>query len=184
MEEIFKEVESKMGKTTEILAKELLRIRTGRANSALVEDIKVNYYGTKLPLKQIASISVPTPQTLVIQPWDKNMAVEIEKSIHKANLGVTPDIKGSVIRINLPPLSGERREELIKLVSKLTEGSKVAIRNIRRDGIEKLKKLEKEKKISEDEFYRGQERIQELTDKYTKKISEMLEKKKKEILEE
>ncbi len=182
-ENIYREAEEKMKKTLEILSQEFLRIRTGRANPALLDGIKVDYYGTQVPLKQIASIGVPEPRTLVIQAWDKNVVPEIEKAIYKADLGLTPAVDGNIIRINLPPLTEERRRELVKLVSKLAEDSRVAIRNIRRDAIEKLKKMEKDKEISEDEMHMGQKKIQELTDNYIKKIDEILSKKEKEIME-
>ncbi len=183
VEEVYKEAEGKMKKTIEILAQEFLRIRTGRANPALLDGIKIDYYGTQIPLKQIASIGVPEPRTLVIQAWDKSAVPEIEKAIYKADLGLTPSVEGNIVRINLPPLTEERRKELIKLVSKLAEDSRVAVRNIRRDAIEKLKKMEKEKEISEDDFHVAQKKIQELTDKYIEKIEEILKKKEKEIME-
>lgn len=184
LEEIYKETKEKMGKTKELLAHELLKIRTGRASPAILEGIKVEYYGTEIPLRQIASISAPEPRLLVIQPWDKNALPDIEKGIYKAGLGLTPQNDGNVIRIAIPPLTQERREELVKLCAKITEDSKIAIRNIRRDAKEKIKRLEKDKKISEDDARNGEKKIQEYTDDYIETLDGLLEKKRKEILED
>ena len=184
LEEIYKEAKGKMEKTKELLSQELLKIRTGRASPVILEGVKVEYYGTEVPLRQIASISVPEPRLLVVQPWDKNALSDIEKGIYKAGLGLTPQNDGNVIRIKIPPLTQERREELVRLCARLTEDSKIAIRNIRRDAKEKIKRLEKDKKISEDDARNGEKKLQEYTDEYIDALDELLEKKRKEILED
>lgn len=184
MKEVLKDSEAKMKKTVELLAGEFARIRTARANPALLDGIKVDYYGVPTPLKQIASIGVPDPRSLVIQPWDKNALAEIEKAIQKSDLGLNPNVEANVIRILIPALTEERRKELVKLVSRLTEESRVAVRNIRREAIEHFKKKEKDKQISEDEMHRGQKEVQELTDRYIEELDELFAKKEKEILEQ
>jgi ribosome recycling factor len=184
MKEVLKDSEAKMRKTVELLAVEFARIRTARANPALLDGIKVDYYGVPTPLKQIASIGVPDPRSLVIQPWDKNAVSEIEKAIQRSDLGLNPNVEASIIRIAIPALTEERRRELVKLVSRLTEESRVAVRNIRREAIEQFKKKEKEKEISEDEMHRGQKEVQDLTDKYVKELDGLFAKKEKEILEQ
>ncbi|MEO0231867.1 MAG: ribosome recycling factor [candidate division WOR-3 bacterium] len=184
MEEVLNETKERMEKTLKNLKTEFSRIRTGKASPAILETIKVDYYGMPTPLIQIAGISVPEPRLLVIQPWDKNAIGEIEKAILKSGLGLTPKIEGNVLKIPIPPLSMERRKELIKLVRKLAEDSKVAIRNIRRDANEKLKAKKDNKEISEDDLIRYQKKVQEITDDYIKKIEEVLKKKEEEIEEE
>jgi len=183
MKEVLKDSETKMAKTVQILAGEFARIRTARANPALLEGIKVDYYGVPAPLKQIASIGVPEPRSLVIQPWDKSAIPAVEKAILKSDLGITPVIEATLIRISIPALTEERRRDLVKLVSRLTEESRVAVRNIRRDAIEHFKKMEKDKKMSEDDMHRGQKEVQDLTDKYIKELDGLFAKKEKEILE-
>ncbi len=173
-----------MKKAVESFKSEIAKIRTGRATPAILESIKVDYYGSRLPINQLASILIPEPRLLVVQPWDQNAIGEIEKAIKSSGLGLNPKVEKGVIKIPIPPLSEERRKELIKLVQKLAEDSRVAIRNIRRDGIEKAKSLEKEKKISEDDRKFAEKKIQELTDKYIAQIDELLKAKEKEILEE
>uniref|UniRef100_A0A7V3RG42 Ribosome-recycling factor n=1 Tax=candidate division WOR-3 bacterium TaxID=2052148 RepID=A0A7V3RG42_UNCW3 len=183
MDKIKEEAKQKMEKSLNLLNQEFAKIRTGRATPALLDGVKVEYYDTVLPLNQVASISIPEPRLIVIQPWDKQALSAIEKAIYKADIGLTPNNDGNVIRLSLPPLTAERREELVKLAQKLAEESRVAIRNIRRDANNELKKLEKEKKISEDDSFKGQESIQKLTDEYIKKVDEILKKKEKEIKE-
>ncbi|UCG91838.1 MAG: ribosome recycling factor [candidate division WOR-3 bacterium] len=173
----------KMEKSVNLLAQELSKLRTGRASSAIVEGLKVEYYGSALPLNQVATISIPEPRLIVIQPWDKTALGEIEKAIYKSAIGLTPNNDGSVIRLSIPPLTTERREELIKLTQKMGEEAKVAMRNIRRDANNEIKKEEKQKKISEDESFKAQERIQKITDNYIEKVDEVLGKKIKEIRE-
>jgi ribosome recycling factor len=183
IDKIKEEAKQKMEKSLNLLNQEFAKIRTGRATPALLDGVKVEYYDTVLPLNQVASISIPEPRLIVIQPWDKQALSAIEKAIYKADIGLTPNNDGNVIRLSLPPLTAERREELVKLAQKLAEESRVAIRNIRRDANNELKKLEKEKKISEDDSFKGQESIQKLTDEYIKKVDEILKKKEKEIKE-
>ncbi|MBA7598318.1 Ribosome-recycling factor [subsurface metagenome] len=184
MKEILKDSEAKMKKTVELLAGEFARIRTSRANPALLEGIKVNYYGVPTPLKQIASIGVPDPRSLVIQPWDKNALGAIEKAIQASDLGLNPNVEANLIRISIPALTEERRKDLVKLVSRLTEENRVSVRNIRREAIEQFKKKEKDSEISEDDMHRGQKQVQELTDRYVEELDELFAKKEKEILEQ
>jgi ribosome recycling factor len=183
MKEILADSETKMKKTIEILAGEFGRIRTARANPALLDGIKVDYYGTPTPLKQIANIGVPDPRSLVIQPWDKSSLGAIEKAIQKSDLGLNPSVEATLVRVIIPPLTEERRKDLVKLVSRLTEESRVSVRNIRRDAIDRLKKKEKDKEISEDDMHHAQKQVQDLTDKYVKELDELFAKKEKEILE-
>ncbi len=172
-----------MKKAIGALERDLSKVRTGRASVALVDDIKVEYYGTPTPIKQLATISVPESRLIVIQPWDTSIIGEIEKAILKSELGMTPSNDGKVIRIPIPRLTEERRRELVKLVRKMGEGSRVAIRNIRRDAIEKLRRMEKDKEISQDELRHYQNEVQKLTDKYIEKVEELIEGKEKEIME-
>jgi ribosome recycling factor len=180
---ILQNAKTKMEKSTNLFAQELSKLRTGRASPALLEGIKVEYYGSILPLNQVATISIPEPRLIVIQPWDKTVLPEIEKAIFKSTIGLTPNSDSNVIRLSIPPLTTERREELIKLTQRLAEEAKVAVRNIRRDANGEVKKEEKEKKISEDESFNTQEEIQKVTDDFVKKIDEILAKKEKEIRE-
>lgn len=177
------DAKQKMEKSIGLLNQEFAKIRTGRATPALLDGVKVEYYDSILPLNQVASISIPEPRLIVIQPWDKQALSAIEKAIYKADLGLTPSNDGNIIRLSLPPLTAERREELVKLTQKLAEECRVAIRNIRRDANNELKKFEKEKKISEDDSFKAQESIQKMTDEYIKKVDEILKKKEKEIRE-
>jgi ribosome recycling factor len=172
-----------MQKAIDNLDREFSRLRTGRASTGLVDDIKVDYYGTPTPVNQIASISVPDSRSLTIQPWDKNAFSLIEKAIIASDLGLNPVNDGSLIRINMPALTEERRKELVKLAKKYTEECKVAVRNVRRDGNESLKKMQKDKELSEDEQRKGQDDIQKLTDAFVKKADEVLAGKEKEIME-
>ncbi|MBW1974211.1 MAG: ribosome recycling factor [Deltaproteobacteria bacterium] len=183
LNEIYDDARERMTKTLKNLESEYKRLRTGRASTALVEHIRVEYYGTPTPLNQLATITVPEPRTIMIQPWDLSVVAEVEKAILKSDLGLTPNNDGKIIRINIPPLTEERRQELVKVVKKMAEEAKVALRNIRRDANEMIKEMKKEKQISEDDQFRGQEKIQKLTDEFVKKVDELLEKKEKEILE-
>lgn len=173
----------KMEKSISLLNSELAKVRTGRASPALLDGVKVEYYGSVLPLNQVASISIPEPRLIIIQPWDKQALVPIEKSIQKADLGLNPNNDGNVIRLAIPPLTTERREELVKLIMRLSEECRVAIRNIRRDANNEIKKMEKDKKLSEDDAFKTQEQIQKMTDEFIKKVDEILKKKEKEIRE-
>lgn len=177
------EVKSKMEKSIEALRKDLSRIRTGRASLTLLDGVRVNYYGVPTPLSQVASLSVPESRTISIQPWDPKTIGEIEKAIQKSDLGLTPLSDGKIVRINIPPLTEERRKELVKVVKRMEEECKVAMRNIRRDANEQLKTAKKDKNLSEDDQFKYQEEIQKLMDKSIEKAEEVVKAKEKEILE-
>lgn len=181
--EILHNAEEKMKKTIEAIMREFAEIRTGRASPSLVEGIHIDYYGTPTLLKTLASISVPDAHLIVIQPWDITIIGEIEKAIMKSNLGINPTNDGKLIRLLIPPLSRERRQELVKVVHKMAEEGRVSLRTIRREAKEALEKLEKDKKIAEDDKFRGIDELQKLIDKYTAKIEEILKNKEREILE-
>lgn len=181
--EIIKDAESRMSKAIDALRNELATIRAGRANPALLDRVTVEYYGAETPLKQLAGITAPEARLLVVQPYDKSILSEIEKAILKADLGLTPANDGSVIRIAIPPLTEERRKELVKLVKKAAEDAKVAVRNVRRDANDSLKKSEKDGEITEDDLRRFSDDIQKLTDKHIAKIDEIAANKEKEIME-
>ncbi|OGJ84654.1 MAG: ribosome recycling factor [Candidatus Raymondbacteria bacterium RifOxyA12_full_50_37] len=172
-----------MQKTIEAFKNDLSVQRTGRANPAVLEGIKVDYYGQLTPLNQVGNISVPDPRTIQIHPWDKSLCPIIERAILEANIGLTPVNNGALIRLPVPELSEERRKEIVKQCKKIAEESKVAVRNIRRDGNEAVKKQEKDKTISEDESKKLQDRIQKLTDSYVKQIDDILVKKEQEIMQ-
>ncbi|MBF0529236.1 MAG: ribosome recycling factor [Deltaproteobacteria bacterium] len=183
IDEIFEDMKERMEKTIVTLDRDLKRVRTGRASVALLDGIRVDYYGTPTPLNQLASVSVPEARQLLIQPWDLKVLGDIEKSILKSDLGLTPMNDGKLIRINIPPLSEQRRKDLVKVVRKKAEENKVAVRNIRRDANEMLKDLKKEKQISEDDLAKAQEDVQKKTDDFIKKVDEVTETKVKEIME-
>jgi len=183
MEKTKKTTEEKMKKTVKALQDEFKSVRTGRASSALFDNIRVDYYDQKVPLSQVATISVPEARLVVIQPWDRSVLAEIEKSIQKSELSLNPNNDGKVIRINIPPLTEERRKEMVKLAKNMGEKSRVSIRNIRRDANEEFKKLQKDSEISEDEAKRAIDDTQKLTDSYIEQINKLLEAKEKEILE-
>lgn len=183
VDEIFEDMSDRMGKSVEALKREYSRLRTGRASVSLLDGIRVSYYDTPTPLNQMASLSVPEPRLIVIQPWDKTAIGEIEKAILKSELGLTPINDGKIIRIAVPPLTEERRKELVKVARKMAEDNKVAIRNIRRDANDMLKDLKKEKEITEDELYRSQEEVQKITDQFISDVDELCTVKEKEILE-
>ena len=177
-----KNAEDKMQKAIQALKNDLTTLRAGRANPAILERVMVDYYGAPTPINQTGNISSPDPRQILIQPWDKSILGDIEKAILKSDLGLTPTNDGDVIRISIPPLTEERRAELVKTSKKYGEEAKVAIRNIRRDANEEIKKLEKTE-ISEDESRRHQEDIQKLTDKYVKEVDQIMDAKEKEIME-
>jgi ribosome recycling factor len=181
--EVLHVAEKHMKTTIEKTEAELVTIRTGKASPALLDGVKVDYYGAKVPLKQVANVVVSDPKLITVQPWEKPLVGEIVKAIQTANLGFNPQSDGTFIRIPLPPLTEERRRELVKGVKHLVEEAKVAIRNVRRDGIEKLKKLEKDHVITEDDLHRSQKEIQDLTDKKTAELEKVFTAKEKEILE-
>ncbi|MGQ9499494.1 MAG: ribosome recycling factor [Dissulfurimicrobium sp.] len=172
-----------MDKAIEAFQRDLKRIRTGRATPALLDGIKVDYHGTPMPLNQLATIAAPESRLLTIQPWDESALVLIEKAILKSELGLTPNNDGKIIRVNIPPLTEQRRKDLVKMVKRMAEECKVAVRNIRRDMIERLKGQKKDKGLAEDAFFKLQDEIQKITDEYIKKIDDVLAAKEKEILE-
>jgi len=182
-DEILSECRQSMNKTIEALRKDLIRIRTGRASTALLDGVKVNCYDAQMPLDQVASLSVPESRLITIKPWDQSIIGEIEKSILKSELGLTPMNDGKIIRIPIPPLTENRRKELVKVAKKTAEEGKIAIRNHRRESNELLKELKNEKEISEDDFFRAQEEVQNITDEYIKKVDQITAEKEKEIME-
>jgi len=183
VKDILRDAEHKMQKSVDVLRQELAKIRTGKATTALLDGIKVDYYGTQTPLNQVANVSVKDVHTITVQPWDKNLCDAIEKAVLVANLGLNPSSDGTIVRIPIPPLNEERRRELVKLVKKFAEDEKVAIRNVRRDLIEHLKKSEKAEHFSEDERKRGEVEGQKLTDKFIKDVDNLVVQKEKEIME-
>ena len=183
LEDIKKETEQRMQKTLDNLKKDLARIRTGRATPALLDGISVDYYGNPAPINQVANISVPDARMLTVQPWEKSMLAAIEKAIQASGLGLNPQNDGNQIRLPIPPLSEERRKDLFKNCRKIAEDTKVAVRNVRRDSNEKLKKAQKDKLLTEDQEKKGLDDIQKVTDKYIKVVDEQLALKEKEIME-
>ena len=183
MKEKLKEVESRLVSAVEAFQGELLRLRTGRASLALVDDITVEYYGTQTPLNQVATLSVPDSSTIAIAPWEPKILGEIEKTLLRSNLGLTPNNDGKVIRLNIPALTEERRKELVKVAHDVAETARNEVRQIRRDGNDGIKGLEQDKEISEDQMHDGQEQVQKLHDTYISRIKDILEHKESEILE-
>lgn len=183
MDAVLKDTRDRMQKSIQALEEELNTIRTGRASAALFERVKVEYYGNPTPLNQVATISVPEARLVVIQPWDKGIINEIEKAIQKSELSVNPSNDGKVIRINIPPLTEERRKEYVKVAKSMAEQARVALRNIRRDANEELKKAQKAGDISEDDEKRAADEVQKITDDSVEKVNEAVEAKEKEILE-
>ena len=183
MNEVLKDVEMRMIGAVEAYLTELAKLRTGRASLALIDGITVDYYGSQTPLNQVAALSVPDPTTIAIAPWEPKVLAEVEKAILRSNLGLTPNNDGKVVRLNIPALTEERRKSLVKVAHEDAETARNVIRQIRRDGNDRVKKLEKDKEISEDQMHDGLESIQKLTDAYAGKIGEILENKEKEILE-
>ncbi len=181
--DVHKEAESKMEKTISVYKEELSAIRAGRANPALLDRINVDYYGQITPLKQVGSVSAPEPRLLVIQPWDAKLIPLIEKEIMKSDLGLNPSNDGKLIRLVIPQLTEERRKDLIKVVKKNSENAKVAIRNTRRDAVDKIKKMEKEKELTEDDRKQAEDEMQKITDKYITMIDEVTAKKEEELME-
>jgi len=183
IDDLMDELRGRMTKSVDALQEELLGIRTGRASPALVERLQVEYYGTLTPLNQMASIAVPEPRLLVIRPWDPSALNDIERAIQKSDLGLTPMNDGKLIRLSIPRLTEERRRELVKLVSRRVEEGRVAIRNLRRDALKDLQEFEKEKMISEDEFFHAKDQVQELTDQFIARIDEIGKRKEEEVME-
>jgi len=179
---LLKDLETRMQQAIDVLTREFAGVRTGRANAALLDSVRVEAYGNMTPINQLASVSVPDPRTIVIQPWDASQIKEIEKGLVKSDIGITPSNDGKVIRLTMPTLTEERRKQLAKAVGKLAEDARVSVRNVRREANDKLKALAKEKKISEDEERRGHDQIQKATDRFTARIEELTKKKEQEVL--
>jgi ribosome recycling factor len=181
------EVKSKtsagMVKALESFRRDLSKVRTGRASLALLDDVRVDYYGTPTPLNQVAALAVPEPRLITIQPWEKNLAGEIEKAILKSDLGLNPSSDGQLIRLVFPPLTEDRRKEMVKQVKRLGEEAKIAVRNVRREGNDTLKKFEKDKEITEDDLKRGEKEIQDVTDDYVARVDKVIAEKEKDLME-
>jgi len=184
MNTVIEETKDSMAKVVDHFLQQLSKVRTGRASVSLLDPVKVDYYGTPTPLSQIGTVSAPDAKTLIVQPWERAMLGPVEKAIQSAGLGLNPSNDGNIVRVPIPPLTEERRKEFVKQCKKISEESKIAVRNVRRDHMEDLKKLEKSKDISEDDRKRGEDEIQKFTDKYIKDIDVILAKKEKEILED
>ncbi len=184
LNEILSKTRDTMSKSLEFGKQQLAKVRTGRASSTLVDSLKADYYGAPTPVSQMASISVPDARTIVIQPWDRGTLQAIEKAVQSAGLGFNPQNDGVVIRIPVPPLTEERRKEFVKVCKKYAEDNKVALRNVRRDQIEILRKAEKDKQLSEDEKKKGEDEIQKITDEFIKKVDQTLIQKEKELMED
>ena len=183
IKELYKETEERMKKAVEAVGRELTGVRTGKATPKILDGIKVEYYGTPTPLNQLASINAPDPKTLIVQPWEKTVIPDIIKALQKADIGLNPIAESNIIRLPIPPLNEERRREMVKLVKKLGEDGKIAIRNIRRDANDKMKKAQKDSEITEDDLEKGQKKIQEYTDDFIKKISDIISQKEQEVME-
>jgi ribosome recycling factor len=183
LNDLYKQAQEKMQKAVEAVDHEFSSLRTGRASVALVDTIHVDVYGSKMPLKQLATISTPDARSLVIQPFDKNTAGPIEKALMAANLGMTPTNDGKMIRMSVPPLTEERRKELVKLAKKMAEEGRVSIRNIRRHANDEIKKTEKHHEITEDDRTRATKQVQDITDKFVKEIDDLVAKKEKDVME-
>jgi ribosome recycling factor len=180
--DVVSDTKSKMARAIDVLKSEFLKLRTGRASPSILDDIRVEYYGTLVPLNQVSNLSVPDARLITIQPWEANMVAVIEKAIVKSGLGLNPSHDGKIIRLPIPPLTEERRKELVKYVKKIGEDNKVAIRNIRRDANETCKKMEKSEHVSEDDLQKGEREIQKLTDDNIKHVDELVVLKEKEIM--
>ena len=183
IEDVLNEAERKMGQSIEAMRRDISTLRTGRATPALIEDLPVDYYGSPTPLKQIASISAPDARAIMVQPWDKQALRDIERSLTQSELGFNPSNDGNVITVPIPPLTQERRQEMVRLLKRKAEDSKVAVRNVRRDGVDSLRKMERDKDISQDENRRSQDTLQKTTDAHIKSIDEVASAKETEIME-
>jgi ribosome recycling factor len=183
MNDALVETEKRMKGAVEAFQGELTTLRTGRASLALVDGINIDYYGSQTPLNQVAALSVPDPTTITIAPWEPKVLAEIEKALLRSNLGLTPNNDGKVVRLNIPALTEERRKELVKVAHEVAEEARNEIRQIRREGNDSIKELEKNKEISEDQMHDGQEQVQKLTDNYVGRVNDILEKKEQEIME-
>lgn len=183
MKDVITKTRQGMEKSIDALKKDFTKVRTGRASVSLLDDVRIDYYGTPTPLSQVGTLAVPEPRLITITPWEKKLIPDIEKAILKSDLGLNPSSDGVLVRIIIPPLTEDRRKEMCKVLKRLGEESKIALRNIRRDGNDGLKKMEKDKEISEDDLKRGEKEIQELTDQYVKKVDETVAAKEKEVME-
>lgn len=183
VKDLVRDTESKMKKSIESAQREFAEVRTGRAHPGLIEGLHADYFGTPTMFKELASVSVPDPRTIIIQPWDASVIPEIEKAITNSNLGITPSNDGKIVRLPIPPLSEERREELKKVVKEMAEKSRISLRTIRREANDKLKKMKSDKEISEDEEFKSHDEVQKLTDKYIKEIDTLLDEKSKSLTE-
>ena len=183
MQEQLKKAEERMGRRYDHMCREYSEIRAGRANPAVLDKVKVDYYGAPTPVNQLAAVSVTEARTLTIQPWDTSILRQIEKAIQKSDIGINPNNDGKVIRMQFPPLTEDRRKDIVKDVQKLAEETKVQIRNVRRETIEKLKAMKKASELTEDDLKQGEKKTQELTDKFTKKVDSISADKQKEIME-
>ena len=181
-QQILKETEDKMKKSLEIVQHNFGSVRTGRANAGMVENIRVDYYGTSTPMKQVASITIPEPRMIVLAPWDPTAIKSIEKAINESDLGLTPVVDGKMVRLAIPALTRERREEMVKIVHKLAEDGRVSLRGVRREANDKLKALEKDKAVTEDESFKVQTEIQKLTDRYIQSIDQAQASKEKDLI--
>lgn len=181
--DVLTSMKKSMEKTIDSLRKEYQKVRTGRASTAILDDIKVMYYDTPTPINQVAQIAVPEARIITIQPWESKLISAVEKAILNANIGLTPTNDGKLIRLSIPPLTEERRKEIVKQLKKMAEETKIALRNIRRDSIDSLKKLEKDKKISEDDLKRAEKEVQDMTNGFVVKVDEVFSAKEKEVME-
>lgn len=182
IEDIKKDAGDRMGKSVESLVNDMAKVRTGRAHPSLLDHLMVSYYGTDTPIKQVANVTVEDGRTLAVTPWEQNMVSPVEKAIMNSDLGLNPNTAGNVIRVPLPPLTEERRKDLIRVVRQEAEQARVSIRNIRRDANQSLKEMEKEKMISEDDLRRGEDSVQKLTDQYVKEVDNVLQEKEKDLM--
>lgn len=180
---LFKDLEGRMKKAVEATQGEFSAIRTGRANAALLDHVMVEAYGTEMPLRHVANVAVPDARSIIVSPHDKSILGDVRKAIEKSDIGITPNVDGNAIRLGLPPLTEERRKELVKLVHKRAEEGRVAVRNVRRDGHDQLKAAQKDSKITEDESHRANDQVQKLTDKFIAEIDSLVQNKEKEIME-
>ncbi|MXZ92590.1 MAG: ribosome recycling factor [Chloroflexi bacterium] len=183
IEDVLADAEYRMGQSIEAMRRDISTLRTGRATPALIEDLPVDYYGSPTPLKQIASISAPDARAIMVQPWDKQALRDIERSLTQSEMGFNPSNDGNVITVPIPPLTQERRQEMVRLLKRKAEDSKVAVRNVRRDGVDSLRKMERDKEISQDENRRSQDALQKTTDAHVKSIDEVAAAKEAEIME-
>jgi ribosome recycling factor len=183
IDEIYEDTRESMGKTIASLQNDFKRVRTGRASVSLLDGIRVDYYGTQTPLNQMATLAAPESRLLTIQPWDTSVIKDIEKALLKSDLGLTPSSDGKIVRISIPPLTEERRKELVKQINKMSEEHKIALRNIRRDSNDMLKAMKKDGDISEDDAFKAQDEVQKITDDHIRRVDEVTKEKEKEILE-